>query len=43
MENNSYKKMKERGIEKQFNDVCNKLKIKWTHYNGPLDEKCYNE
>lgn len=43
MENDSYKKMKERGIEKQFNDVCNKLKIKWTHYNGPLDEKCYNE
>ncbi len=22
------KKMKERGIEKQFNDICNKLKIK---------------
>lgn len=43
MENDSYEKMKERGTEKQFNDVCNKLKIKWTHYNGPLDEKCYDE
>lgn len=43
MENDAYKRMEERGIEKQFNDVCNKLKIQWTHYNGSLDEKGYNE
>lgn len=43
MENDSYKKIKERGIEKQFNDACDKLKIKWTHSNGPLDEKCHDE
>lgn len=43
MENDAYRKMQERGIEEQFNDVCNKLKIKWAHCNDPLDEKGYNE
>ena len=43
MENDAYQRMKEHGIEKQFNDVCNKLKIQWTHYNGTLNEKGYNE